>query len=107
MQRHVFTVAATVRQRHLKIKSGGQAPARYKGVAKLKLRSRFLSTPFFVLDFFYFLRYNTVVSHRRIVHRSVGDSKHLLAGRLSDKMSSELGITLFCVVPSIFVFKEK
>ena len=29
--------------------------------------------------------------HRRTVHRSVGDRKQLLAGRLSDKMSSELG----------------
>ena len=43
------------------------------------------------------------INHRRTVHRSVGDRKQLLAGRLSDKMSSELGyylgnsrVILFC-----------
>ena len=43
------------------------------------------------------------IGHRRTVHRSVGDRKRQLAGRLSDKMSSELGyylgnsrVILFC-----------
>ena len=44
------------------------------------------------IDFSVDLRYNIYVSHRRTVHRSVGDRKQMLAGRLSDKMSSELGL---------------
>ena len=45
----------------------------------------------------------TNVSHRRTVHRSVGDSKRKLAGRLLDKMSSELGYA-FSVTGYFFVF---
>ena len=53
-----------------------------------------------VRDFFIFINenltklkcYDRIYLHQRTVHRSVGDSKLKLAGRLSDKMSSELGI---------------
>ena len=57
-----------------------------------------------VIDNCRFLCYNIAVSHRRTVHRSVGDRRLLPAGRLSDKMSSELGITLFLRCRVFFVF---
>ena len=58
-----------------------------------------------IIDFCDKLWYTLFVSHRRTVHRSVGDRRigNNHAGRLSDKMSSELGNTLFCVA-EFFVF---
>ena len=58
-----------------------------------------------MLDLKRYVCYNGIASHRRTVHRSVGDrrigSNH--AGRLSDKMSSELGYA-FLALPGIFLF---
>ena len=46
--------------------------------------------------------YDIIKKHRRTVRRSVEDRKFLLAGRLSDKMSSELGCVF--TLPGIFCF---
>lgn len=42
--------------------------------------------------------------HRRTVRRSAEDRKHLLAGHMSEKMSSELGCAF--ALPGIFLFTE-
>ena len=55
--------------------------------------------------FIYAIIRKTNNGHRRTVHRSVGDSKRMLAGRLSDKMSSELGY-YFIVIGEFFILED-